>query len=170
MKMEHVRTFSSEEGLPMTWLHGIKTYRTRFLGGLGSRLGPPEQRAGCLRLRRRIGRGRVRRRQRRRVLGEGVGRAALAGAVLPVAGDGGEVRAEANAHRPLGLPPHPLHERRHSADSRLQASHRRLLPPSDLLAVLGRGEGCEERAVVLKGGGSRHWRARRAVECVLLLV
>lgn len=129
MKMEHVRTFSSEEGLPMTWLHGIKTYRACFLGGLGSRLGPAEQRTGCLRLRRRIGRGRVRRRrrQRRRVLGEGVGRAALAGAVLPVAGDGGEVRAEANAHRPLGLPPHPLHERRHPADSPPGTSHKTLV-------------------------------------------
>lgn len=37
-----------------------------------------------------------------------------------------------------------------------------LLLPSDLL-VLGREEGCEEGVVVLKGGGSRHWRASGGV-------
>lgn len=108
MKMEHVRAFSSEESLAVTWLHGIETYCACFLGGLRPRLGPAEQRAG-LRLRGRVGRGGVRRRQRRRVLGERIGRTPLAGAVLPVARHDGEVRAEADAQRFLGLPPHPLH-------------------------------------------------------------
>ena len=49
-------------------------------------------------------------------------------------------------------------------------TERFFLPLTCLVELLGRGEGCEGRAVVLKGGGSRHWGARRAVECVLLLV
>lgn len=107
VKVEHMRTFSSEEGLSMSCLHGIKTYCAHSLGGFAPRLGPPER--ADLRLRRRVRRRRVRRDQKRRVLRERIRRAALAGAVLPVAGDGGEVRAEADAQRLLSLPPHPRH-------------------------------------------------------------
>jgi hypothetical protein len=31
VKMEHVRAFSSEESLAVTWLHGIETYCACFL-------------------------------------------------------------------------------------------------------------------------------------------
>ena len=128
------------------------------LGGLASGLGPP-QRAGAAGLRRGRRRRRVRRRcvrRRRRVQGDRIRRAALAGAALPVAGDGGEVHAQADAHRLLGLPPHPLHCSLHgthaAADSTRSAPARGRLP-GRWAEGKGRFEGEGEPPLESGGGG-----------------
>jgi len=149
----------------MTWLHGVKAYSAHSLGGLATGLGPP-QRAGPAGLRRGHGHGRRRRRRRvrrrcvrrrRRVEGDRIRRAALAGAVLPVAGDAGEVHAQAGPQRLLGLPPHPLHCSLHLHGTLAAADSTRLLLEEDC-----EGDGARGKAV-LKGKGSRHWRAVAAV-------